>query len=337
MEKKALKPLVSSFRLSAAFLVGVTFLAATRLPAAAGLKACLPSITTCQCNAKKPIRYIVANDLVSGSKTLDCLSVSGAHAVIDLKGHSITGPGAGATAAGIHILASATGALVEGSGFKNSISGFGSGVQIDSSKVVVVSIELVSNTSFGLFINGGTNNAVYDLDAGKENDASSGNGVAGVMIKNGSNNFVDDIHAAHNTMYGIEISGGSNNSLHDLDGDFCGIYGIWINGSNGNRVVNSTGRFNSQLGLYIGCAPTGGVGGICPAPATGSANVVKFGQWASNTIDGIGIDSGDLANQIGISQVTSNGVADAVDANASCGSNLWFLNQFTLTPQACIK
>jgi hypothetical protein len=158
-----------------------------------------------------------------------------------------------------------------------------------------------------------------------------------VLISNGTGNFIDDIFAVNNGKYGIEISGGSNNSLHDLDGDTNGIYGIWINGSNGNRVVLSTGRFNSQIGLYIGCAPTGGPSAGCTS-ATGSANVVKFGDWSSNTGTGIAVDSGDLANQIGINSSKTNGSEDAVDANASCGTNLWFLDQFSIVPaQACIK
>jgi hypothetical protein len=164
-----------------------------------------------------------------------------------------------------------------------------------------------------------------------------GNGIAGVLISGDSGYLIDDIFAVNNGKYGIEISGGSNNSLHDLDGDSNGIYGIWINGSNGNRVVNSTGRFNSQIGSYIGCAPTGGLSAGCTS-ATGSANVVDFGDWSSNTGTGIAVDSGDLANQIGVNSINSNGSADAVDANTNCGTNLWFLDQIGLMPlQACVK
>lgn len=52
---------------------------------------------------------------------------------------------------------------------------------------------------------------------------------------------------------------------------------------------------------------------------------------------GIGIDAGDLANRIGLNQIVTNGTADAVDANASCGTNLWFFNDFSKSPaQTCI-
>jgi len=308
-------------------------------PAATAATACKLSITACGCVMKKAKRFVLANDLTGSSATADCLSISKAGAVLDMNGHAITGPGGAATGAGIHVLSSGNGAVIEGTNSNGAkITQFGTGVLIDASDVVVANVELLSNAQFGLMINGGSRNALYDTDAGNSIDPSSGNGTAGVLIKDGVGNSIEDIHADHNGMYGVEISGGSNNALHDTDEDFDGIYGVWITGSNGNRIVDSTGRFNSQLGLYIGCAPTGGVGGACSGVATGSANVVDFGQYNSNTTAGIGVDSGDLANQIGLNQVTSNGSADAIDANTNCGTNLWFVNQFSTTPaQTCVK
>ena len=307
------------------------------VPAAAA-KTCKKLITACGCTAKKG-HLALANDLTSSSVTADCLTIAGAHVVLDMAGHQITGPGGSATGAGIHVLSSGNGAFIDG--VNHEITKFGTGILIDASDVVLAFVELRSNAQFGLKINGGSRNSMYNSDAGNESIANSGNGNTGVLILNGNDNLIDDIFAAHNGKYGIEISGGSNNSLHDLDGDFDGIYGIWINGSNGNRLVNSTGRSNGQIGLYIGCAPTGGIGGACPGAATSSTNVVKFGDFSSNTEVGVAVDSGDLANQIGlnmIGSVTKNGTADAVDANPSCGTNLWFLDSIgTIPAQACIK
>ncbi len=254
-----------------------------------------------------------------------------------MAGHKITGPGGAATGAGIHVLASGNGAFIDG--VNQNVSGFGTGILVEASDVAMAFLELVSNAQFGLKIDGGSRNSLYNSDAGKSNDASSGNGTAGVLINNGTGNLIDDIHADNNGSYGIEISGGSNNALHDIDGDLDGIYGIWINGSNGNRLVFSTGRSNGDLGLYIGCSPTGGVGGACPGGAAASStNVVSNGQFDLNTTAGIGIDSGDLANQIGLNEIISNGSADAVDANTTCGTNLWFLDSIGLTPaQICVK
>jgi hypothetical protein len=241
------------------------------------------------------------------------------------------------------VLASADSAHIEGGGFSSSISGFGTGIAIDGSNSVVSEVELLKNENCGVAISG-SNNAIYDLDAGKPTDATSGNGVAGVCIT-GDNNLVDDIHADHNGMYGIKLSGVSfvsvNNVLHDLDADFNGIYGIWLNRSSGSRVVNSTGNSNGQIGLFIGCPSSGGVGGSCECllhPCSSSKVVVKFSQWNSNTTAGIEVASGDLANQIGLNQMSSNGTADAVDANALCGTNLWFLDMIGTTPaQTCVK
>jgi len=302
---------------------------------AAAASSCKKLIKACGCGAKKAGHYLLANDLSSSSASADCLTIRGAHVVLDMAGHQISGPGGAATGAGIHVLSSGNGAFIDG--VNKKITGFGTGILVDASDVAIAFVELVANAQFGLMIKGGSRNSLYNSDAGNDFDASSGNGVAGVLISNGSGNLIDDIHADHNGKYGIEISGGSNNALHDIDGDFNGIYGIWINGSNGNRVVFSTGRSNSQIGLYIGCAPTGGIPAGCTS-ATGSANVVDFGDYSSNTDTGIAVDSGDLANQIGLNTMETNGSADAVDANTNCGTSLWFLDQIGLTPsQACVK
>jgi hypothetical protein len=300
-------------------------------PAAAAASPCARIITACGCVLYEAKRYVLKRDLTSSSATADCLRVSKAKAVLDMRGHSISGPGGAATGAGIHFLSSANRAVVDGeSQFTAIITGFGTGIVIDASDVEIFDVALVTNAQFGLMINGGSRNALYDSTAGIVKNTPGGNGTAGILINGASSNLIDDIFAVNNGKYGIAISGGSNNSLHDLDADTNGVYGIWIDGSNGNRVVNSTGRSNAQLGLYIGCAPTGGVGGKCPVAATGSTNVVDFGQWNSTT-GGIGIDSGDLANHIGLNQINS-----AIDANTNCGTNLWFNNQVGTATQNCI-
>jgi hypothetical protein len=305
------------------------------VPAAAGSK-CKKSIKACGCAAKKAGHYVLANDL-TGSSGADCLTIAGAHVTLDMAGHKMTGPGGAATGAGIHVMSSGSGAFIDG--VNQKITGFGTGILVDASDVAIAFVSLRSNAQYGLKINGGSRNALYNSDAGTLTPAT-GNGTAGVLISNGSGNLLDDMSADRNGMYGIEISGGSNNSLHDLDGDANGIYGIWINGSNGNRVTNFTGNSNSQIGLYIGCAPTGGISAGCTA-ATGSTNVVDLGELDANGDVGIAVDSGDLANQIGLNTIgfgSENGIADAVDVNTNCGTNLWFKDNLGTTPaQACIK
>ena len=70
-------------------------------------------------------------------------------------------------------------------------------------------VALVTNAQFGLKINGGSRNALYDSTVGVAKSTPGGNGIAGVLISNGSGNFIDDIFAVNNGKYGIEISGGS--------------------------------------------------------------------------------------------------------------------------------
>src|SRR5260370_15402975 len=185
------------------------------------------SITGCGFVIKKAKRFIVANDL-SSSGGGDCVTIAKARAVLDMNSHSITGPGgAGATGAGIHALVSANGAVIEGTNSNGAkITGFGTGILVDASDVAIANVELLSNAQYGLEINGGSRNAMYDTAAGNDIDASSGNGTAGVLIQNGVGNSIEDISADHNGKDGVEISGGSNNSLHDTDEDCKGTYGV---------------------------------------------------------------------------------------------------------------
>lgn len=141
--------------------------------------------------------------------------------------------------------------------------------------------------------------------------------------------------ADHNGMYGIELNGGANKAVHDSDG----VYGIWVTGSNGALIVNSTGKSNGLAGLYVGSAPSGAVGARCTTAATSSNVVVKLGQYENNTgaaAIGLGVDTGNLAEQIGLNVITGNQTTDAVDANASCGLNLWFFDTLTTTSQSGI-
>ncbi len=193
------------------------------MPAAAASK-CKKLITKCGCTAGKAGRYALAGDLTSSSASADCITIKGKHVSLDMAGHQISGPGGGATGAGIHVLASANGAFIDR--VSQNVIHFGTGILVEASDVTMASCELDSNAQFGLKIDGGSRNSLYNSDAGKNGDPSSGNGVAGVLISNGTGNLIDDIHADNNSSYGIEISGGSNNALHDADEDFNGLYGI---------------------------------------------------------------------------------------------------------------
>jgi hypothetical protein len=130
-------------------------------PAATASVACKQSITACGCAMKKAQLYVLANDLTSSSATADCLTVSKAQAVLDMKGPSITGPGGAATGAGIHFLSSANGAVIDGvNQFTAIVTKFGTGILIDASDVEIFDVALVTNAQFGLKINGGSRNAL---------------------------------------------------------------------------------------------------------------------------------------------------------------------------------
>jgi hypothetical protein len=117
-------------------------------------------------------RYVVANDLTSSSASADCLTVSKADAVLDMSGHSITGPGGAATGRGIHFLSSANGAVIDGvNQFTAIVTQFGTGILIDASDVEIFDVALVSNAQFGLMINGVSRNALYDSSGHRQKHA----------------------------------------------------------------------------------------------------------------------------------------------------------------------
>jgi hypothetical protein len=57
----------------------------------------------------------------------------------------------------------------------------------------------------------------------------------------------------------------------------------------------------------------------------------------SNTVAGIGIDSGNGGNQVFGIEASLNGTDDAIDKNANCGSNFWTMNTFAKPNPACTK
>ncbi|HEV2174467.1 MAG TPA: hypothetical protein VGR71_12915 [Nitrospira sp.] len=51
----------------------------------------------------------------------------------------------------------------------------------------------------------------------------------------------------------------------------------------------------------------------------------------------IAVDNGDLAIRIGLNTIKTNGSVDAIDANASGGTDQWFLDQIGPTPGAALR
>jgi len=106
-----------------------------------GLSPCSKSISLCGCSINSAGVFTTNGPLSSSSLTDDCIDIAGAGAVLVLFGN-ITGLGGAVSAAGIHILSSASNAFVTGRntpghGSHFSVTGFAKGIQIDASNVEV--------------------------------------------------------------------------------------------------------------------------------------------------------------------------------------------------------
>jgi hypothetical protein len=264
--------------------------------------------------------------LTSSSASIACIDITAPNVVLNLGGNNLTGPGGVVTAAGVHVESSAKNVFIEAKNAK--ITGFDNGIQDDADGMTFDAGSLNGNSANGMLINGASNSALDDSFANT-------NGVAGVFIMNGSNNQVHDSDTDSNTHYGVEINGGNNNVVQNSNANSNGFYGIWIRASSSNRAHDIDAKTNGNSGIYIGCADTAGPGGACSTPGTGNLNVLENVPVSGNSVAGIGIDTGDLQNQVGHNNTGGNGT-DLVDKNAACGTNLWFLNKFTTASQVCI-
>jgi hypothetical protein len=289
-------------------------------------KTCPTKIKRCGCLIKASKVFTVTVALTSSSASIACIDITAPNVVLNLGGNNLTGPGGAVTAAGVHVESSAKNVFIEAKNAK--ITGFDNGIEDDADGMTFDAGSLNGNSANGMLINGASNSALDD-------SLANTNGVAGVLIMNGSNDQVHDSDTDSNALYGVEIDGGSANVVQDTNVKSNGTYGIWIRGSSSNRVHDVDATLNANTGIYIGCADTTGPGGACSTPGTGTLNVLEDGPVSGNSVAGIGIDTGDLQTQVGHNNTAGNGT-DLVDENASCGTNLWFLNKFTTASQVCI-
>jgi hypothetical protein len=325
-------------------IFGVIIMAAGMLAIAGrgtawGLNACSESISQCGCSIDSAGVFTTTGPLSSASLTDDCIDIAANGAVLILFG-DITGPGGAASAAGIHILSSASNAFVTGrttpgSGAHFSVSGFATGIQNDASNVEIDQLDATGNVTNGVVFNG-TTGSDYDDSAADDNKAG-----AGVLINGGSSNLVADSEADLNNN-GVEVSGAANNRIVDSGAGVTqggnDVYGFWITQSSGNHIKDSAANNNGGTGTYLGCFPRGGPSGQQCPPGTKPS---KFNRIISsggnkNSGAGIGVDRGDSVNVFDENGGRSNIAKDAVDKNKKCDRNIWMKDDFGTTSRACI-
>jgi parallel beta helix pectate lyase-like protein len=322
-------------RWRAAAAIAGLMLAGYASPAHA-LPSCLSPISSCGCSIDSAAVFETSGALVSADPSTDCIDIAASGAVLVLAGN-ITGPGAGVTADGIHIMSSAAGVFISGTTtplFKllhAVVGGFAMGIQVDGANAEINQLDATGNVTNGVVFNN-----VTDSDYA-ESSAKSNAGGDGILINGGSSNLVVDALIDMNN-YGIEISGSSNNRIVDSEGNSNKVYGLWFAQSNGNHIKDSSTDSNTGTGTYLGCFATGGPSGKkCPAGMKPSKfNRVISSGGNKNGGAGLAVDLSDSSNLLDENGGSSNTTDDAVDKNRKCDHNIWMENGFTTVSQSCI-
>jgi parallel beta-helix repeat protein len=305
------------------------------------------------------------NGNINGSiSSGDCISVQAANVVLLANDHNLAN--AMLAGVGIHVHSGASRfSMSAGSTFSGTdgeVKGFLVGIQNDGSNVLVADVDCEGNGT-GI-INNGPRASYFFLDASTSSgngfvnnsaaglklaslaaDANGGNGL--VLINTSGALFADFSEADGNGSTGVKVSGGGGNTMVTIDASGNGADGIWLKHSVGNTVIDFTANGNLKTGIYIGCSATGNPDGTSCGVSPSRGNSLQAGVGFqtvpptttadSNTVAGIGIDSGNGGNQVFGIEASLNGTDDAIDKNANCGSNFWTMNTFAKPNPACTK
>lgn len=279
--------------------LGIVLITSMGAYAAHGCPASPATINQCGCVINAAGLYAVGADL-TGSSGSDCIQIKTASALLNVQGHSITGPGA----AGIHVLRGASSLMLEGQGA--AISRFNVGILIEGSKVVGEHFKLSNNL------------------------------VEGLTISKVRQVLLSDIIANSNGASGVRITGGGTNGVSSFTANQNAGSGVLIQGSSTNLIGQFTAKNNSNDGVFVTCIPKKGVSGAAAASCgPGSAgNLVYDGVASDNGNIGIEIGAGSKkGNFVGDNTAQSNASkVDLADDTPGCGGllgNNWFTNDGT--------
>jgi len=223
---------------------------------------CLPAIASCGCTITSSGIYIVTGALFSAQGVTasdDCLDIQAANVKLFLQGNSISGPGSapapGSTGAGIHLLKSARGAFVEGTGggFETTstvISGWGDGLKVEGSSGILEDFICESNIGRGVILSGARNNNISNF--------GSNNNLIGIDLQGSSMNQVNFAFLNSNQIDGLHVDGNNAGKGPSSKGNF--FYNLSIssnglgvevfNGSTGNLLTDITASGNNTLDFF---------------------------------------------------------------------------------------
>ena len=86
---------------------------------------------------------------------------------------------------------------------------------------------------------------------------------------------------------------------------------------------------NGNVGVFVGCSSNGPISAKCAksSPESKSSEPYDF-SVEDNANFGVAIDLGNSESVVTDSPDDGKGTDDVFDANASCGTDLWFFNDF---------
>jgi parallel beta-helix repeat protein len=255
--------------------------------------------------APAPVAALACGEPITTSTALDadlhCESgdavVVAAHGItLDLKGHTISGPGAYAPGTGAGVRVAGYGGVTVQNG---TIEGFAAAVVLDSNA---------------------TGSHLWNLVV-RANDI-------GLLLANSSGNLVEKSFVQDNGRDGIKLGGfgSTNNDVHQnvVTGNTWGITAA--NGANGNRVTANTITGSEQAGIVVFDQADGNAlaknvvsgsvldGIVVQGTCDGSA--VTQNASSGNGRDGIRVDAGTSGTVVGRNVANLNG-DDGIDVDSA--------------------
>jgi hypothetical protein len=228
---------------------------------------CSQMVTACGCSITSGGVYIVAQDLVSTRSNGDCVTIVTKNVVLNLDGHSLTGPGNSSNGSGIRIKASSV--WVEGQGMaaqRAEITGWRYGIENEGKEVFVENVSATGNAKAGIVFLKATDSKIVNFD-------TSSNSGYGVWLSSGDDNQIGTGTASHNVLDGILVgcavsargtcaSGGGksqSSTIYGITANTNGLGGITVQfDSDFNQIGNCSASGNSNGDLN-----DGGAGASC--------------------------------------------------------------------------
>lgn len=221
------------------------------------------AITNVPHTISQPGSYYLTGNFTSATHGI---VINADHVTVDLLGHTLTGSGGGATY-GIYIAGASNAPRRNVTIRDGGVRGFGTGVHLRyANDSLVEGISSVSNTDYGIFLNGSNGgecngNSIIRC-------SSSYNGTLGIFLDSRNNgrceaNAITDCRVYGNSSMGIYLisgSGSNNGNIIQRSLVYDNVsFGIYLNASGGGTCAGNTlsdclVRNNATYGIFLSYA-----------------------------------------------------------------------------------